>query len=222
MKGFIRSLAVALIFGALVGYPFVSRAQGTSKYAARTLISKARVEKADNEFQGALYVTVNGRELKIANEAIEAWVIDGGRKVVYSGRDGAGGFENEGQSLRVYDARTRKTMKVMSEYVGVDDVTEVKTSAGKIALLVKMSDGGLGAQYLAVVDPLRGEVFMRQWVRLLSRAGDVIRIGYYREDDWEKFHENENARVRPYKTETHNLSVILKRRVIVNKPDRPE
>jgi hypothetical protein len=221
MKSFMRNLLAAFVFGALICYPSVSQAQRAGKPAAQTLISKARVDRSEVEFQGPLYVTINGKERKIADVAIDAWVINGGRQVVYSGRDGAGGFEDEGQSLRVYDAQSGKTRKVMSEYVAVDEVTEVKTASGKTALLVKMSDGGLGANYLAIVDPMRGEVFFRRWVRLLSRKRDILTLGHYREDDWDKFLQNEKATVRPYRTEKVNLSAALKRRVIVNKRDRP-
>jgi hypothetical protein len=219
MRGFIRGLLAALVFAVLLGYPSVSQAQRAGNPASQRLITSARVEKAPESFDGPVYVTINGRELKIADAAYEAWVIDGGRKVVYSWRDGAGGFEDEGQSLRVYDAQTRRTRKVMSEYVIVDSVTEVRTASGKIALIVKMVDGGLGGQYFAVVDPLRGEVFYRQWARLLSRKGDTITLGLYREGDWGEIMENK--KVRPYKTERYNLSALLKRRVIYNKRDRP-
>jgi hypothetical protein len=221
MKGLIKGLAVALIFAALAGYPRDAQAQRTGSRAAQSLITAARVDKG-TEFYGPVYVTIKGSEAKIADMAAEVWVIDGGRQVVYSGRDGAGGFENEGQSLRVYNAQTRQTKKVLSEYVAVDDVVEAKTSSGKVALLVKMSDGGLGGQYLAVVDPLRGEVFVRKWARLLSSKGDIITLGLYREEDWDKFNESEQAaaKVRPYKTERYKLSDILKRRVIYNKRDR--
>lgn len=221
MKSLKRSLLIAFVFGALISCSSIAQAQGAGRSAAQTLISKARVDRSEVEFQGPLYVTINGKERKIADVAIDAWVINGGRQVVYSGRDGAGGFEDEGQSLHVYDALSAKTRKVMSEYVAVDEVTEAKTASGKIALLVKMSDGGLGANYLAIVDPTRGEVFFRRWVRLLSRKGDILTLGHYREDDWHKFLENENTKVRPYRTEKVNLSAALKRRIIVNKRDRP-
>jgi hypothetical protein len=82
-----------------------------------------------------------------------------------------------------------------------------------------MADGGLGASYFAVVDPLRGEVFFRRWVRLLSRKGDTIVLGFYREDDWEKLDGEQGGKVRPYKRERHNLNALLQRRVIVNKRD---
>jgi hypothetical protein len=205
----ILALAAVLAFAA---------AAGAQRRGRWPVVTKARVEKQGGAFVGPVYVTVAGREKKIAERALEAWVIRGGRQVVYSGTDGSGGFEDEGQSLRVYDARTGKTRKVMSEYVAVDKVTEVTTTRGRTALLVEMSDGGLGASSLAVVDPDRGEVFSRHWVRLLSRRGDVIVMGHYKEEDWGEMMEDGGARkVRPYKTERQNLNVILRRRVIYNK-----
>jgi hypothetical protein len=196
-----------------------ARQAGDSK--SQTLVSKVRVDKPTDSYTGTLYVTINGKEKKIAEPVIEAWVIDEGRKVAYSMRDGAGGFENEGESLRVYEAQTGKIKKVMSEYYSINEVTEVKTARGKVALLVEMADGGLGASYLAVVDPARGEVFFKRWVKIVSRKGDVINIGHYREVDWETLNDNGKAKVRPFKTEQFNLSSLLKRRVIVNKRDRP-
>lgn len=219
-----RSTGVAVILlalGALWCHTPGAQAQRRARSTTQTqVITSARVALPDGVFTGPLHVTVGGRERKIADAALEAWVIEGGRKVVYSGADGAGGFENEGQSLHVYDAATGKRRKIMSEYYGVTKVTEVKTSSNKTALLVEMADGGLGASYLAVVDPARGEVFFRRWARISSRQGDQIVIGHYREDDWDKLNENENAQVVPYKTERQNLNTILRGRVIYNKPSR--
>ena len=198
---------------------------GHAQRAARVpspppIITSARVALPDRTSSGPLYVTVGGRERKVADGAVAARVIQGGRKVVYSGRDGAGGYENEGQSLRVYDAAAGRSRKIMSVYYMIDKVTEVTTSTNKTALLVSMMDGGLGASYLAVVDPARGEVFFRRWARLVSRRGDTISIGHYRVTDWEKLHESEGAKVTPYKTERRNLNAILRGRVITNKPSR--
>jgi len=83
--------------------------------------------------------------------------------------------------------------------------------------LLDLADGGLGASYQAVVDPNRGEVFFRRWAKVISRRGDVIVLGRYKEDDWDKFMENENAKVRPYRTERYNLNQLLRRRIIFNK-----
>ena len=215
-----RATLSVLILTVLLGYVRNSGAEQSGAQDKRPVITSTRVVVADGGLFGPLYVTIGGQERKIADEAIEAWVIQRGQSVVYSGRDGAGGFENEGQSLRIYDASTGKRRKIMSEYYGVDNVTEARTSRGKTALLVEMADGGLGASYLAVVNPARGEVFFRPWVKIISRRGDTVVVGHYRENDWEKFLENENARIKPYRTAAHNLNTILRRRVIFNKPDR--
>lgn len=221
MRSRLRVLVTLIISVVLAGHSLNPRAEANAA-PAQSPISKFRVEKQGEALTGTLYATVNGRERKIGDRVYEAWIIEGGRKLVYSGPDGAGGFEDEGQSLRVYDARTGRIRKIMSEYVAVDTVTEVKTSRGRTALLVRMTDGGLGAYYLAVVDPARGEVFFTRWARLLSRKGDVIRVGYYTEDiDWSAFYQDENAPIRPYKIRSYNLSALLRRPVIHNKRDRP-
>ena len=189
-----------------------------------------RLENDPNAFGTKLYITVRGHERRIYDEAFLAWLINDGRDVVFAGRDGAGGFENEGQSLRIYNVDAGSTRKILSEYVIVVALKEVKTSGGATALLVKLTDGGLGGSYFAVVDPKRGEVFYRRWAELRSIRGDQITLGFYHEDDWEKFEDGDNAytdpnrvlsktKVRPYKIETHDLRQVLKNRVIYNKPD---
>src|SRR5215217_1027088 len=164
--------------------------------------TRVRVEKEG--IYGPLFITVGGREKKITDQAQQAWIIYGGRHVVYSSSDGSGGFENEGQSLHLYDVGTANHKRIMSEYFAVDKVEEVVTSKKKRALLVEMVDGGLGASYVAVVDPRRGEVFFRPRTRILARNGDTIVIGFYKEDDWEKLDSGQSGKVRPYKRERHN------------------
>ena len=196
-----------------------ARAQETAvATGCAPVATAARVAPSEGSISGPLYVTVGGAERKVADAAVKAWIIRGGRQVVYSGLDGAGGYENEGQSLRAYDAATGRSRKLMSAYYMIDEVTEATTSAGRTALLVEMSDGGLGASYLAVVDPARGQVFFRRWVKLVSRRGDVISLGHYRERDWNRLNEGENARVRPYKVERQNLEALLRGRLITNRP----
>ena len=185
-------------------------AQSSGQRATHVRVDKAAVF-------GPLFVTIGGKETKISDEAQQAWIINGGEHVVYSSSKGAGGYENEGQSLHRYDIATGKHRRIMSEYYMVDDVKEVVTSNKKRALLVTMSDGGLGASYVAVVDPWRGEVFFRQWARILSQKDDAIVLGRYRENDWEQLNSGGDAKVRPYKRERYDLKSLLKRRVIVNK-----
>src|SRR5229473_600246 len=77
--------------------------------------TSVRVERAARG-PGLLYASIGDKEEKIADRALGAWIIDGGRRIVYSGTDGAGGYENEGQSLRVYDIRTGRRKKILAEY----------------------------------------------------------------------------------------------------------
>jgi hypothetical protein len=180
-------------------------------------VTKVRVDMRDQEIYGSLFVTIAQTEKKVSDEAQQAWIINGGKHVVYSSSDGAGGFENEGQSLHLYDVNTGKHKRILSEYFAVESVKEVVTSNKKRTLLVTMADGGLGASYVAVVDPWRGEVFFRRWARILSQNGDTIVLGFYRENDWGDFVEGK--KVRPYKRERHNLKTLLRRPVIVNKKE---
>ena len=180
--------------------------------------TKVRIAMRDQDIYGALLVTIAGTEKKVTGQAQQAWIINGGRHVVYSSNEGAGGFENEGQSLHLYDVDRGNHTRIMSEYFMVETVKEVITSNKKRALLVTMEDGGLGASYLAVVDPLRGEVFFRRWVRILANKGDTIVLGFYRERDWEKL--DAGRKVRPYKRERHNLNSLLLRSVIVNEKEK--
>ena len=182
---------------------------------SETQATKVRIAMRD--IYGDLFVTIAGTEKKVTDQAQQAWIINRGRHVVYSSNEGAGGYENEGQSLHLYDVDTGNHKRILSEYFMVETVKEVITSNKKRALLVTMEDGGLGASYLAVVDPLRGEVFFRRWVRILANKGDTIVLGFYRENDWGDL--DEGKKVRPYKTERHNLNSLLRRPVIVNKKD---
>ena len=182
--------------------------------------TNVRVDKGQGIY-GPLFVTISGKERKITEQAQQAWILSGGRYVVYSSSDGTGGYENEGQSLHIHDVVTGRRKRIMSEYFMVETVEEVMTSKKKRVLLVTLADGGLGASYVAVVDPTRGEVFFRRWSRILSRKGDKMVLGLYKEDDWDKLMSEQAAKVRPYKTERYNLNSLLLRRVIVNKPDRP-
>ncbi len=208
-----RISAVIIILLCVLPVPlFAQNTKHLTKKAA-----SVRVEKEG--IYGPLFVTIDGVEKRIAKEAQQAWILNDGRYVVYSGSDGAGGFENEGQSLHLYDVRTGNHKRILSEYFAIDKVDEVKTSRNKRALLVHMADGGLGASYVAVVDPLRGEVFFRRWARIVARKGDVIVLGFYREEDWEKLDGDQAATVRPYKSERHNLNSLLLRPVIVNQRD---
>src|SRR5579884_2847006 len=154
-----------------------------------------------------LYVTIGGGERKIADAAEKAWVLRNGTDVVYSGKDGAGGYDNEGQSLYLYDTRTGNRTKLMAEYYIVDNVKETSTSNGRSALIVEMLDNNIDASHVAVVDPARGEVFCEDGAKLAGMQGDTITLAFYGDDDWDNLHDNPN--IAPRKTEQHDLRKLL-------------
>jgi hypothetical protein len=194
--------------------------------------SSLRLEKLEETLGNRVYITVNGRERRISNRALDAWLIDDGKSVAYSWLDGAGGFENEGQSLRIFDVRTGKTRKVLSEYMGIVALMPVRLSTGQLALLIKMADGGLGASYFAVVHPNRGEVFYRRWAELTELEGDRIKLAFYDPEDWDQINEARGAQednpnqvishtaVKPKRTENHDLKRVLRMPVRINKRER--
>lgn len=218
-------LSLAVLTAAAV--PFF--AKSSQPPAARARASSFRKDESGTPRGGKLYITVAGRERNIYNEAFDAWLVNDGRDVVFSSHDGAGGFENEGQSLRIYNVATRAVRKILSESFGINAVQEVKTSTGKTVLLVAMSDGGLGGSYFAVVDPKRGEVFFRRWTEVTAINGDNVTLAMYRADDFEAINDERGwkpgpsnqvitkTKVTPYNTETHDLKRLLRNRVIYNR-----
>jgi hypothetical protein len=204
-------------------------AKSSQAPAAGVKASSFRIDESGTPRGSKLYITVAGRERNIYHEAIDAWLVNDGRDVVFSSHDGAGGFENEGQSLRIYNVGTRAVRKILSETVGIIAVQEVKTSTGATALLVAMGDGGLGGSYFAVVDPKRGEVLFRRWAEVTAINGDNVTLAMYRADDFEAINDERGwkpgpsnqviskTKVAPYKTETHDLKRLLRNRVISNR-----
>lgn len=223
-----RQILILFSLSALTQMLFASSVAAQRK-STQPRVTSFRLEKHPHDLGNDLFITVNGRERKLTTKAYHAWIVDDGRSVVYSWSDGSGGFENEGESLRIYDLRTGRIRKILSEYVAVWAVMEVRLSTGQLVLLVRMADGGLGGSYFAVVDPRRGEVFYRRWAEVTKVDGDHITLAFYNADDWEKINEARHpvdgdrnqvisqTDVKPVKIEHHDLKRVLKRRVIYNK-----
>lgn len=156
-----------------------------------------RIERAaPDDFLGSVVVTVNGTDCAIARNAIDAWIIENGRAVVYSGTDGAGGFENEGQSLWRYDIATGRQRKLMTELFAIYKVVEARTQCGETVLLVSMRDGGLGAPHAAVVHPTRGQVWRQQAARFVGVRNGRIAVGIWTIRDFEREEEPKPRRMQ--------------------------
>lgn len=193
--------------------------------------TKIEIQTDENSYNGGkLFVTINGKQRRIANNARDAWIVSRGKEVVYSINEMLRGFEGEGETLFIYDVKSGKTRKIMAEYTFVMGLSEVKLSNGATAFLIRMGDGGLGGSYFAVVDPKRGQVLQIGFAELIDVKGDVITLAHYKTDDWEVMNDerdwiqtkSQNAfaqktTVKPEKVETLDLKNILKNKVIVNK-----
>jgi len=119
----------------------------------------------------AVVTLTSGDTVVVSDSAIRVWAL-GGSLVAVSGLDGAGGYENEGQSLSVIDVATGSRRRVISDYFPIERVERV-SSPDRTPLLVHMRDGGRGSVHVTVVDARRGQVF-RQRNALGRIDGDRI------------------------------------------------
>ena len=232
MRTGVKSVSSILILVAVLSDMALAAGSENSKPPKQLRATRFEIKEGETASGGKLYITVGDREKKIADAVSKAWLINDGKEVVYSRRkDGAGGFENDGESLRIYDVGTGKTRKVLSEYVGIDAVMETKLSTGEGALLVRMSDGASFVSSFAVVDPKRGEVLSRAFAELTEINGDQITLAFYAEKDWDAINDERGwtnsesdkvilprPKIRPSKTEVHDLKEVLRNKVIYNKP----
>jgi hypothetical protein len=125
---------------------------------------------------GPLLLThADGRVDTVRVDAVEAWRLADGAEVAWSGRDGGGGYENEGQSLRIAAVDSTSAPRVVvRETFMIDTVEELLDSDGRRLLAVAMRDGGAGMQHLALVNPLRGVVYRSVRARLAERGDTLV------------------------------------------------
>lgn len=193
--------------------PVAAGAQTAKSFEFRN----GRTNPAGRLISAELFIRVGENDIKIANDAIEAWILDKGRAVIFSSGD------TGGQSLTIYDVAAGKLRRIMSDTVDVDGLTEIGLSDGRRVLLVRLSDAESGEPFVAVVDPARGRLLRRRGAEPVSISKDRITIGYFRSDDWEKmFDERSNkgkynktaiadkTSVRAFKTETLDLKKVMK------------
>ena len=106
----------------------------------------------------AVVTLTSGDTVVVSDSAYRAWSLGKTSLVAVSGLDGAGGYENEGQSLTVIDVAAGTRRRVVADYFPIVRV-QLLESDGHRALLVHMRDGGHGSLHVTVVDPSRGQVF---------------------------------------------------------------
>ena len=77
-----------------------------------------RVDAPGGKGPGNLLATIAGAEVQVASGALQAWLLEDGASIAYTGHEGAGGYENEGQSLHIHDVGARSTRLVGNLRVG--------------------------------------------------------------------------------------------------------
>lgn len=138
-----------------------------------SLISRPQADKSPRQTvtaqvgpEGVLVVTVNGdARTVVPRDAVKAWVMKDAKAVIFSLRERKRGYEGEGEALFRYEVGNKKQAQLLSEEYMVDKVYELTTPGGKTLLCVTMSDGGLGANHVALVNPDKGTVFARKMSR---------------------------------------------------------
>jgi peptidoglycan hydrolase-like protein with peptidoglycan-binding domain len=179
--------------------------------AAGAGVSAIQLRDGDGTGSGpkVLTATIGGKTVKLADDALSARIFAGGRYVAWTSPQGAGGFENEGQGVHLYDAKTGKTTKVMSEYFMVDDLRYAKLPDGKEVLLASMTDGGIGMPRVGVIDVGRGGECARiDGARVKKLSGSTMTV------DVLKVKEGEIVAAG---TKTYDLAKLLRQPIMHNK-----
>ena len=180
--------------------------------------------------RGNLKILVKGKEVNLNENVGLAKIINGGKDIIYDGgiNSGSGGYENEGETLWIYNVKHKNKRKVLSAYYMIDALFEAKLSNGKSAIVVRMSDGGAGNSYISVVDPNRGEVFFRKLAEVIEIKGDNITLGIFESESWDydatteedKFKRKDNIFLlktspKPNKKEKYNLKKIIENNEVI-------
>lgn len=151
---------------------------GAGESKAAVSVTQVSVARDTTQFTTGpvLLSRADGSSDTLAVEAVRAWRLADGAEVAWSGRDGGGGFENEGQALRLAAVDSTDAPRfTLREPFGIESVEELRDSEGRRLLAVAMVDGGAGMPHLVLVDPARGVVYRAVRSRVAER-GDTLTI----------------------------------------------
>lgn len=183
----------------------------------KNTVSQAATAKVGPK--GALVVTFNGAEKTVVpRDAVKAWILKDGRTVVYSFRERKRGYEGEGEGLFRYDPANERRTQILAEDYMVDKVYELTTTGGKTLLCVTMSDGGLGADHVAIVNPERGAVFARRMSRFVKVEPEQIVIAEW--GDARRWESGSGPTGRPTRYFTFMPDRVLGQRAVHDRPWR--
>lgn len=129
-------------------------------------------------FPCAMVIDTDSGPLRVDSTAGVGLILQSsaGAQVAYSALDGAGGYENEGQSVWIVEVASKQRRPVMREYAQVREIREVRAADGTALLVVRTEDGGAGMSHIAVVDPRRGQVARIPRSLVAKVEGDTIEL----------------------------------------------
>lgn len=175
-------------FESLETYATFTGAVLPGRYAA---LPRAKALRAAENDEGSFDISamIGGTRVTVATVATPDGeppamrVVGDGRFIVWEAPGSVGGFEDEGQALLCYDARSGLTTRVMDGHWGIDALSEVRMTGGRSYVLVSMSDSGEGAGHVAIVDPTRGTVFQASHAAFGATGAASVTV---RSDDGER------------------------------------
>lgn len=97
--------------------------------------------------------------------------------VVFTAFGGAGGYRGSGQALFRYDIKTAQKTEIMREYYLIEQIELYPVAGSGPWLIISMREPMNLVRHLAVVDPMRGEIFRseRSVVQAMDSLGIVVR-----------------------------------------------
>ena len=151
--------------------------------ASATVIQKMRLTGSPGN-PGSLYVTIYGREHRIARKVEKAWLIRHRSMAAYDQFVRTAPGDQKINTFQIYNATTGRSRKAIRQYQeGAVSFREMTTSTGKTALNVV--GGSLsGAPFLYIIDATRAKVVFHppHPAKIIRRRGDTITVGYYNDD----------------------------------------
>lgn len=168
---------LSLLAAALV---LVPQAKHDDRPNDPTLATAVWVQFMIGERTGEAMARIGDRGISVGSGALRVWLLDDGKFVGYSTPEGAGGYENEGEALFLYDIRAKHCQEALREVFPIQEVVTARSRAGRLFFVVRMRDGGLGAPHLGIVYQRRGYVWRAPFTELVLIEGGRAMIAQYK------------------------------------------
>ncbi len=171
-------------------------------------IESARIDEEAGPMDKPIYATVDGEEIKVADNARKMWLSEDMKTLYFSYHHGRSGFEAEGEGLKRWQPGMDEPELVFDDDEMIVDVKEEKSAEGKTALLVHLENGGAGGSTAVVADPELGRVFRSTNAMIESLGDGMIKISNYNIDELMNYNEG-GQMPEPTGTSEYSLDELL-------------